>query len=76
MELRMKFARTSIVLAAIVALGSGMRPQSATAATAEATPQPNKSAIVSAGRLFQAGKLADAGQLYSQIVAQNLATPG
>jgi hypothetical protein len=75
MELRMKFATTSIVLAAIIALGSGMRLQSATAATAETTPQPKQSEIDSADRLFQAGKFADAGKLYSQIVSQNLATP-
>jgi hypothetical protein len=59
MELRMKFARTSIVLAAIIALGSGMRPQSATAATAETTPQPKQSEIDSADRLFEAGKFGE-----------------
>jgi hypothetical protein len=68
---QMKFARTCIVFAAIIAPGSAMRPQSATAATAEATPSPNQSGIDSADRLFQAGKFAEAGKLYSQIVAKN-----
>jgi hypothetical protein len=69
---QMKFARTCIVLAAIIiAPGSAMRPQSATAVTAEATPPPNQSQIESADRLFQAGKFAEAGKLYSQIAAQN-----
>ena len=66
----MKFARPCIVLATIVVISSAMRPQSATAATAEATPQPNQSELDS-DRLFKAGKFADAGKLYSQIVAQN-----
>ena len=48
-----------------------MRPQSATAATAEPTAQPKQSEIDSADRLFQAGKFAEADKLYSQIVAQN-----
>jgi hypothetical protein len=65
----MKFACT--VLAAIIAPCSAMRPQSTTAATAEATPQPKQSKIDSADRLFQAGKFAEAGKLYSQIVTQN-----
>ena len=47
-----------------------MRPQSATAATAEPTA-PKQSEIDSANRLFQAGKFSEAGKLYSQIVAQN-----
>ena len=72
----MKFARTCIVLAAIIAADTAMRPQLTTAATAEATPQPKQSEIGSADRLFQAGKFADAGKLYSQIATQNLATPG
>jgi len=70
-ESQMKFARTCIVLAAIIAPGSAMRPQSATAATAEATRQPGQSEIDSADQLFQAGKFAEAGKLYSQIAAQN-----
>ena len=68
---QMKLARTCIVLAAIIALASAIRPQSATAATAEGTPQRKQSEIESADRLFQAGKFADAGKLYSQIVTQN-----
>ncbi len=70
---RMKFTIISIALAgvAIIVVASAMRPQSATAATAEPTAQPKQSEIDSAGRLFQAGKFAEAGKLYSQIVAQN-----
>jgi Aspartyl protease/Tetratricopeptide repeat len=68
---KMKFVGTCIVLAGIIALGSAMRPQSTTAAAAEATPQPKQSEMDSADRLFQAGKFADAGKLYSRIVAQN-----
>jgi len=68
----MKFTRTCIGLIAIVtATNSAMRPQSATAATAEATLQPKQPEIDSADRLFQAGKFAEAGKLYSQIAAQN-----
>jgi len=68
----MKFARPCTALAAIViAAGSPTRPQSTTAATGEATPQSKQSQIESADRLFQAGKFADAGKLYSQIVTQN-----
>ncbi|HEX3619462.1 MAG TPA: tetratricopeptide repeat protein, partial [Candidatus Udaeobacter sp.] len=67
----MKLAGTCIALAAIIAAGSAMKPQSATAATAEAAPSPNQSEIGSADRLFQMGKFAEAGKLYSQIVTQN-----
>src|SRR6266545_2494520 len=69
----MKFTIISIALcgAAIIVVGSAMRPQSATAATAEPTARPRQSEVDSAGRLFKAGKFADAGKLYSQIVAQN-----
>ena len=69
----MKFTTTCIALAgaAIIVVASAMRPQSATAATAEPTAQPKQSGIDSADRLFQAGKFAEAGKLYSQIVAQN-----
>ena len=69
----MKFTIISIALAgaAIIVVASAMRPQSATAATAEPTAQPKQSEIDSASRLFQAGKFAEAGKLYSQIVAQN-----
>jgi cytochrome c-type biogenesis protein CcmH/NrfG len=48
-----------------------MRPQSVTAATAEPTSQASQLQIDSANRLFEAGKFAEAGKLYSQIVAQN-----
>src|SRR5205809_6132218 len=37
----------------------------------KATPQPKQSEMDSADRLFQSGKFADAGKLYSRIVAQN-----
>src|SRR6476659_9096355 len=67
----MKFLKTCIALAATITLSSAIRPQSATAATTEATRQPKQSEIDSADRLFQAGKFAEAGKLYSQIVAQN-----
>jgi predicted Zn-dependent protease len=69
----MKFAKTCIALAgaAIIVVACAMTPQSATAATAEPTAQPKQSGIDSANRLFQAGKFAEAGKLYSQIVAQN-----
>jgi predicted Zn-dependent protease len=58
----MKFARTCIALAAIIAPGSF---------SGQTTPQPSQSEIGSADRLFQAGKFADAGKLYSQIATQN-----
>ena len=66
----MKFTIISTALcgAAIIAMGIAMRPTSATAATAEPTPQ---SRIDSADRLFRAGKFSDAGKIYSQIAAQN-----
>lgn len=69
----MKFTIISIALcgAAIIAMASAMRPTSATAATAQSTPQPKQSAIDSADRLFQAGKFSEAGKIYSQIAAQN-----
>jgi predicted aspartyl protease len=59
---QMKFARTCIVLAAIIAPGTF---------SGQAIPQPKQSEIDSADRLFQAGKFAEAGKLYSQIGAQN-----
>jgi len=37
----------------------------------QAMSQPQQSEKDSAGRLFQAGKFAEAGKLYSEIVAQN-----
>ena len=69
----MKFTRTSIVLAgaAIILVASDMTPQSSKAATAEPTSQPKQSGIDSADKLFEAGKFAEAGKLYSKIVAQN-----
>jgi Aspartyl protease/Tetratricopeptide repeat len=67
----MKFAKICIAVAAIIAFGSAMRPQSTTAATSEGTPQPKQSEIDSADRLFKAGKFAEAGKIYSQIVTQN-----
>jgi hypothetical protein len=70
---KMKFAITYIALAgaAIIVMASAIRPQSATAGTAESTSQPKQSGVDSANQLFQAGKFARAGKLYSQIVAQN-----
>jgi predicted aspartyl protease len=72
-KFEMKFVTTCIALAAaaIIAAASGIKLQSAPAATAESTSQPKQSAIDSADRLFHAGKFADAGKLYSQIVAEN-----
>ena len=69
----MKLTGTCIALvgAAIIVVASPMRPQSTTAATAEPTAQPKQSEIDSANRFFQAGKFAEAGKLYSQIIAQN-----
>jgi len=69
----MKFTTISIALAgaAIVVVACAIGPQSATAATAEPAAQPKQSEIDSANRLFQAGKFAEAGKLYSQIVTQN-----
>jgi len=58
----MKFARTCIALAAIIAAGSF---------SGQATPQPRQSEIDSADGLFKAGKFAEADKLYSQIAAQN-----
>jgi hypothetical protein len=70
---KMNFTRTCIALAgaAIILVPGAVRPQSATSATAESTAQPRQSEVDSADRLFQAGKFAEAGKLYSQIVAQN-----
>ena len=72
-KIQMKFIRICIALAgaAIIVVASAMRPQSATAATVEPTAEPKQSEVDSAGRLFQAGKFAEAGKLYSQIVTQN-----
>jgi hypothetical protein len=72
-KIQMKFKRTCIALAgATIIIGAcAMMPQSATAAMPESTAQPKQSGIDSAGQLFKAGKFAEAGKLYSQIVAQN-----
>jgi tetratricopeptide (TPR) repeat protein len=59
---QMKFARTCVALAAIIASGSF---------SGQATPEPKQSEIESADRLFQTGKFADAGKFYSQIATQN-----
>jgi Aspartyl protease/Tetratricopeptide repeat len=58
----MKFARIWIAVAAIIGPGSF---------AGQATPQPSQSEIGSADRLFQMGKFAEAGKIYSQIVTQN-----
>jgi hypothetical protein len=59
----MKLARTCIALAAIlIARGS---------VCGQATPQAKQSEIGLADRLFQMGKFAEAGKLYTQIVIQN-----
>ena len=69
----MKFTIINIALCgvAITVVASAIRPQSATAATAEPTAQPRQSESDSADRLFQAGKFSEAGKLSSQIVTQN-----
>ncbi|HEY4272372.1 MAG TPA: aspartyl protease family protein [Candidatus Udaeobacter sp.] len=58
----MKFARTCIALAAVIApfIFSG-----------QATPQPQQSELDSADRLFKAGKFAEAGKIYSRMAAQD-----
>jgi len=68
----MKSVTRCIALAAVamVFAASAIMLQSAPAATVEPTSQPKQS-VDSADRLFQAGKFAEAGKLYSQIVAQN-----
>src|ERR1043166_2779659 len=58
----MKFARTCIVLVAIIA---------PSIFAAEATPQRKQSEIDSADRLFKAGRVAEGGKIYSQIVARS-----
>jgi hypothetical protein len=69
---QMKFTTTRIALAGVaIIIAASARPQSATAATPEATTQSKQSGIDAANQLFQAGKFADAGKLYSEIVAQN-----
>jgi hypothetical protein len=58
----MKFAKTCIAVALTIACCSF---------PTRATSEPKQSGIDSAGGLFAAGKFAEAGKLYSQIVAQN-----
>jgi Aspartyl protease/Tetratricopeptide repeat len=58
---QMKSAMSSIGLAVILA----------SAFSGQAISQPQQSEIDSADRLFQSGKFAEAGKLYSKIVAQN-----
>jgi len=74
-EITMKFTKTCMVLAAagIINVAGFLRLHSATAAAAAAQPtsEARQSEIDSAKRLFEAGKFADAGKLYSRIVAQN-----
>src|SRR5437868_2882468 len=66
----MKFARTRIALAGIIAATSFSRLHATTAwGAGEATPK--QSEIDSSDRLFQAGKFAEAGKLYPHIVTQN-----
>ena len=69
----MKFTIINIALSgvAIIVVACAIRPQSATAATAEPIAQAKQSESDLAGRLFQAGKFSEAGKLSSQIVAQN-----
>jgi Aspartyl protease/Tetratricopeptide repeat len=59
---QMKFAKICIAVAAIIAPFSF---------SGQATPQPKQSEIDSADRLFKAGKFAEAGKIYSQIVTQD-----
>ena len=58
----MKFARTCLALVAIIAPGSF---------SGQTTSQSGQSEIDSANQLFQVGKFAEAGKLYSQIATQN-----
>src|SRR4029450_3271595 len=58
----MKFAKTCIAVAISIACCSF---------PGRATSEPKQPGIDSANRLLQAGKCAEAGKLYSQIVAQN-----
>src|SRR5438093_4795149 len=58
----MKFVRSCIALVAIIAPGSF---------SGQTTSQSGQSEIDSANQLFQVGKFAEAGKLYSQIATQN-----
>jgi thioredoxin-like negative regulator of GroEL len=61
-ETQMKFTRTCIALVAFIG-SCGF--------SAQAKSPPEQSEGDSADRLFQAGKFAEAGKLYSRIAAQN-----
>src|SRR5262249_15570740 len=71
--IQMKFTKSCIAFAGVaIFVGAiAVRPQSTTAATAESTAQPKQSGVDLANRVFETGKLAEAGKLYAQIVAQN-----
>jgi len=58
----MKFARTCVVLAAIIAFCSF---------SGQAAAQPKQSDIDTANRLFQTGKFAEAGKIYARVAAQD-----
>src|SRR6184192_3883834 len=58
----MKFVRSCLALVAIIAPGSF---------SGQTTSQSGQSEIDSANQLFQVGKFAEAGKLYSQIATQN-----
>jgi predicted Zn-dependent protease len=58
----MKFTRICVALVVILAPCSF---------SGQATPQPKQSEIDTANRLFQVGKFAEAGRLYSRMAAQN-----
>ena len=61
-QTQVKFARTCIILAAFIAPVSF---------SGQAASQPTQSEMNSAEWFFQAGQFAEAGKVYSQIVAQN-----
>ena len=69
----MKFTTTCLVLAtaAIILMSGAITPQSTIAATAEPAVQAKQSELDSANKLFEAGKFAEAGKIYSKIVAKN-----
>jgi tetratricopeptide (TPR) repeat protein len=60
-QLKMKSVKTSIAFAVVLACCFARH----------AISQPQQSEMDSADRLFQSGKFAEAGKLYSKIVAQN-----
>jgi Aspartyl protease/Tetratricopeptide repeat len=60
-KFKMQSARICFALAAILV---------SCCASGQAASQPNQSDVESAGRLFQEGKFAEAGELYSQIAIQ------